>query len=133
MYFDAPESFIDSTTASGASSPTGAADMDHVHHHMFNHHRPPGTSSPEPPGSVAGSMSVGPQSRTRSQLSQQSGFTAATVGQGIGHGFHGWHGDGVGGVHSVGGSISENDHELIGVEENRPQDQPLCGCRCVIS
>lgn len=70
-------------------------------------------------------MSVGPQSRIRSQLSQQSGFTDATVGQGLGHGHHGVHGDGFGAVYLA-------DHEHEQVEVGLQDRQPACGCRCVI-
>lgn len=82
------------------------------------------------PGSVlSGSMSVGPQSRTRSQLSQQSGLTGFGVQGGLG-GVDGAHGQGVGdsAAGSTGQVLLEDGEEELG-----PGKQPLCGCRCTIS
>lgn len=126
VYFDAPDSFLELGSGSSTCSPTGALDGDHLHHHMFGQHKPQGPVSPdaEHAGSVAGSMSVGPQSRTRSQLSQQSGSTGVTLGQGLGHGNPG--------SLEAGGPMYEQDHEQIGFKQQE-QQQPVCGCRCVIS
>lgn len=125
VYFDAPESFVE--PASGTSSPSSAADGNH--HQVFAQHKTLGTGGLEPAESIAGSMSVGPQSRTRSQLSQQSGFTTATVGQGPGHGYAGVNGDMLVGSHNAGGSISEHDNDQ---RDERAKKQPMCGCGCVI-
>lgn len=63
-------------------------------------------------------MSVGPQSCSRSQL---SGFTQGHAhGPGGGAGRHAE-------MHEVDGHLGAED------ELQRYEDQPVCGCRCVIS
>lgn len=81
-----------------------------------------GSSSPLGAASTpGGSMSVGPQSCSRSQL---SGFTLGTAhGPGGGAGRHAE-------MHEV------DEHGGVGAGEDLQQygsEQPACGCRCVIS
>jgi hypothetical protein len=74
--------------------------------------------------STPGSMSVGPQSCSRSQL---SGFTAGHVGA---------HGLGGGGVGRAAEMHEVEGHQQVGVSGEglqRVDSMPACGCRCVIS
>lgn len=82
-----------------------------------------GGSSPLGAGSTpGGSMSVGPQSCSRSQL---SGFTLGTAhGPGGGAGRHPE-------MHEVDGHGAGADDDLQ--RYGSSSQQPACGCRCVIS
>jgi hypothetical protein len=76
--------------------------------------------------STPGSMSVGPQSCSRSQL---SGFTAGHVGaQGPGGGGMGRHAE----MHEV-ETHSASGGVGTGEGLTRVDSMPACGCRCVIS
>eukprot|EP00775_Hariotina_reticulata_P008581 gene8581-8763_t len=111
VYYDAqepPSPYGESPRSSSSDGAGGGA---------FNPPASPFHSTVLSSAGAADSMSVGPQSRTRSQLSQQSGFTTATVGL----------------AGTSGGGAEQPAHHLA-LDEEGPAEamQPGCSCRCTI-
>jgi hypothetical protein len=143
VYFDAQDS------APGSPNGPSPASSDHGDHHhpsaaalggsplQYGSHTAAYTPDGHPWGAgsvLSGSLSVGPQSRTRSQLSQHSGFTGITGHAGAGgHGAGsvdgglGWVGlDGHGAAGSVNGQVLLEDDGGPAGDGKQPR------CRCVI-
>jgi hypothetical protein len=145
VYFDAADS------APGSPNGPSPASSDHGEYHhpaaaaalggsplQYGSHAAAHTTDGHPWGAgsvLSGSMSVGPQSRTRSQLSQHSGFTGITGHAGTaGHGAGSVDGAGGGlGLEEQGAPGSVNGQVLLEDDDGPAGDGKQPRCRCVIS